>query len=60
MTVAFVGAAEVVGGSVVEVLVVVVPPVGHVEKRVAVGEEVVRMTWNGTWVSMVLVIAATR
>ena len=48
ITVAFVGDATEVGAEVVVVLVVVPPLVGHVEKRVAVGEDVVRMTWNGT------------
>ena len=50
-------------GAIVVVVVVellVVPTVGHVEKRVAVGEEVVTGIWRTTWDSIVLVVSAGR
>ena len=49
-------------GAIVVVVVelLVVPTVGHVEKRVAVGEEVVTGIWRTTWDSIVLVVSASR
>ena len=49
-----------VGAIVVVVELLVVPTVGHVEKRVAVGEEVVTGIWRMTWDSIVLVVSAGR